>query len=98
LRNDGPDIGLSTDDDRDDRQVERDENILDDRDTEDDRNILSSFVTMALEDVAVIPAMMSASRAPQPTQNPNAMPMPKLMIRRVPPESRRPLALLKNSS
>ncbi|OUE31022.1 hypothetical protein BFL35_07180 [Clavibacter michiganensis] len=40
---------------------------------------MRSFVTMALEEVAVIPAMTSASRVPQPRAKPNAKPTPMLM-------------------
>ena len=34
---------------------------------------------MALEEVAVMPAMMSASRVPQPTMNPKTKPTPMLI-------------------
>lgn len=40
---------------------------------------MRSFVTMALEDVAVMPAMIRASRVPQPSENPKANPTPMLM-------------------
>ena len=59
---------------------------------------MSSLVTIALEDVAVIPAMMIASRVPQPTQNPNRNPVPRLISMRVPPESSSVPMLPKNSS
>ncbi|KAF0257083.1 hypothetical protein CMMCAS03_14815 [Clavibacter michiganensis subsp. michiganensis] len=59
---------------------------------------MSSLVTMALEDVAVMPAMMSASRVPQPSANPNANPTPMLMSTYEPPEMMSLPALPKNSS
>ena len=62
------------------------------------RSSISSFVTIALDDVAVMPARMSASRVPQPTQKPNSRPTPKLIAMRVPPEMISTRALPKNSS
>ena len=59
---------------------------------------MSSLVTMALEEVAVIPAMMSASQVPQPRANPNAKPTPMLMSTYEPPEMMSFPALPKNSS
>jgi hypothetical protein len=43
------------------------------------RSSMRSFVTMALDDVAVIPAMIRASRVPHPSENPNANPTPMLI-------------------
>ncbi len=43
------------------------------------RSSMSSFVTIALDEVAVMPAMMRASRVPQPSENPNANPIPMLI-------------------
>ena len=59
---------------------------------------ISSLVTIALDEVAVIPAMMSASLVPQPTHSPNAKPTPILMAMRMPPDSNSEPALPKNSS
>ncbi len=52
-------------------------------------NSMSSLVTIALEDVAVIPAMISASRVPQPIQRPRPKPTAMLIRMRVPPETSR---------
>ncbi len=62
------------------------------------RSSISSLVTIALELVAVIPAMISASRVPQPTQSPNRKPSPMLITMRVPPLSSSERMLPKNSS
>ena len=86
-QHDRPEVGLAADHDGDDREVDRDEDVFDDGDAEDDgvsrlasrRSSISSFVTIALDEVAVIPAMMSASRVPQPTHMPKAKPTPMLI-------------------
>ena len=62
------------------------------------RSSISSFVMIALDETAVIPAITSASLPPQPTHMPNAKPTPMLIAMRVPPESSRARALLKNAS
>ena len=62
------------------------------------RSSMSSFVMIALDDTAVMPAITSASRPPQPTQNPKPMPTAMLIAMRVPPESSSAFALPKNSS
>ena len=51
------------------------------------RSSMSSLVMIALDDTPVIPAMISASRVPQPTNSPNTNPSPKLIAIRVPPVS-----------
>ena len=53
---------------------------------------------IALDDTAVMPAITSASRAPQPTQKPKTMPTAMLITMRVPPEISSAFALPKNSS
>gem|GEM_PF-6373298 len=53
---------------------------------------------IALDDIAVIPAMMSASRVPQPTSIPNTKPVDMLIAMREPPETSSLRALPKNSS
>ena len=62
------------------------------------RSSMSSFVMIALDDTAVMPAITRASRPPQPTQNPKARPTAMLIRMRVPPESSSAFALPKNSS
>ena len=62
------------------------------------RNSISSFVMIALDDIAVMPAMMSASRVPQPTNRPNTKPLPMFIAMRIPPDSSSRRALPKNSS
>jgi len=62
------------------------------------RSSMSSFVMIALEEVPVIPAITSASRAPHPTMSPKTKPAPILISTQEPPEIRRVLALPKNSS
>jgi hypothetical protein len=59
---------------------------------------MSSFVTMALELVAVMPATMSASRVPQPSIKPKANPAPMLSAMYEPPEMISFPAFEKNSS
>ena len=51
------------------------------------RNSMRSFVTIALDEVAVIPAMIRASLVPHPTHMPKPKPAAMLMTMRVPPES-----------
>ena len=78
LGDDRPEVGLAAQHHRDDRQVDRDEDVLHDGHAEDHRRLgvrQPAQLDQQLgddrgEEVAVIPAMISASRVPQPTQKP----------------------------